>query len=322
MHLEAGMQIAIVFTRSFSSFNGTGRDEECSKMCDDLTAHEEEAALAASGLNRRQFAAISAAGVLAACTGSESNAKARAGLTASTVAITTPDGTADAFWVRPAKGKHPAVIMWPDIAGLRPAYMEMGRQLASAGYAVLVVNHYYRSAKAPILASMAEWRTPEGQAKLKPMIGAITPQGVTTDTMAFVSWLDKQAAVDGRKGIGTIGYCMTGPYTVRAAAAVPRRIKAAASCHGGGLVTTAPDSPHRLIASTQASYLFAIARNDDTRAPDEKNVLKMATGEAERPAEIEVYNADHGWCTLDAPTYDRGEAQRAWGRVLALFGKL
>ena len=291
-------------------------------MCDDLTAHEEETALASSGLNRRQFAAISAAGVLAACTGSESAAKARAGLSESSVTITTPDGSADAFFVRPAKGKHPAVIMWPDVAGLRPAYLEMGRQLAAAGYAVLVVNHYYRSAKAPIMNSMAEWRTPEGQAKLKPMIAAITPAGVTSDTMAFVAWLDRQAVTDRKRGIGTIGYCMTGPFTVRAAAAVPRRIKAAVSCHGGGLVTPAPDSPHRLIASTQASYLFAIARNDDARAPTDKDMLRAAAKAAGRPAEIEVYNADHGWCTLDAPTYDKGEAARAWARVLALFGKL
>ena len=291
-------------------------------MCDDLTVHEEEAALTASGLNRRQFAAISAAGVLAACAGSESEAKARARLSESTVAITTPDGTADAFFVRPAKGKHPAVIMWPDVAGLRPAYLEMGRQLASAGYAVLVVNHYYRSAKAPILATMAEWRTPEGQAKLKPMIAAITPPGVTSDTMAFVAWLDQQASVERKRGIGTIGYCMTGPFTVRAAAAVPQRIKAAVSCHGGGLVTAAPDSPHRLIASTQASYLFAIARNDDARAPGDKDALRAAAKAAGRAAEVEVYNADHGWCTLDAPTYDKGEAVRTWARALALFKKL
>ena len=291
-------------------------------MCDDLTVHEEDAALAASGLNRRQFAVISAAGVLAACTSSQSAAKARAGLTESEVAITTPDGTADAFFVRPAKGKHPAIIMWPDVAGLRPAYMEMGRQLAAAGFAVLVVNHYYRSAKAPILASIAEWRTPAGQAKLKPMIAAITPPGVTSDTMAFVGWLDKQGATDRQRGIGSIGYCMTGPFTVRAAAAVPRRIKAAVSCHGGGLVTAAPDSPHRLIASTQASYLIAIARNDDARAPGDKDALRAAAKAAGRAAEVEVYNADHGWCTLDAPTYDKAEAARAWGRALALFGGL
>ena len=291
-------------------------------MCDDLTAPEEETALARRGLDRRQFAAISAAGVLAACTGSAGDAKAQAGLRESAVAITTPDGSADAFFVHPGKGKHPAVIMWPDIAGLRPAYMEMARRLASAGFAVLVVNHYYRSAKAPILNSIAEWRTPEGQAKLKPMIAAITPPGVTSDTMAVVAWLDKQSAVDRHKGIGTVGYCMTGPYTVRAAAAVPGRIKAAASCHGGGLVTAAPDSPHRLIPSTMASYLFAIARNDDTRAPGEKDALRAAATAAGRAAEVEVYNADHGWCTLDAPSYDKGEAERAWARLVVLFKAL
>ena len=291
-------------------------------MCDDLTAHEEDTALAARGLNRRQFAAISAAGVLAACTSSESEAKAKAALRESAVAITTPDGSADGFFVHPGKGKHPAIIMWPDIAGLRDAYKEMARRLAASGFAVLVVNHYYRSAKAPILNSIAEWRTPEGQAKLKPMIAAITPQGVTTDAMAVVAWLDKQAAVDRQRGIGTCGYCMTGPYTVRAAAAEPRRIKAAASLHGGGLVTAAPDSPHRLLASTSASYLFAIARNDDTRAPTEKDVLRAAATAAGRAAEVEVYAADHGWCTLDAPSYDKAESDRASARMLALFRAL
>ena len=291
-------------------------------MCDDLTLHEEEAALAAQGLNRRQFAAIGAASVLAACTGSESDAKARAALRESTVTVTTPDGSADGFFVHPGQGKHPAVIMWPDVAGLRDAYKEMARRLASSGYAVLVVNHYYRSAKAPIMDSMAQWRTPEGQAKLKPMIAAITPQGVTTDTMALVAWLDRQGAVDRSRGVGTCGYCMTGPFTVRAAAAVPRRVKAAASFHGGGLVTTAPDSPHRLLGSTDAAYLFAIARNDDARAPGDKDALRAAAKAAGRAAEVEVYNADHGWCTLDAPTYDKAEADRAGARMLALFKAL
>ena len=296
-------------------------------MCDDLTAIEEDTALAARGLTRRSFGAISAAGMLAAGASSAAGAagatgaKAR-GLSEAMVAIKTPDGTADAFFVRPATGKHPAVIMWPDVAGLRPAYLAMGRRLAAAGYAVLVVNHYYRSAKAPIMETMAQWRTPEGQAKLKPMIAAITPPGVTSDTMALTAWLDRQPGVERNRGIGTIGYCMTGPFTVRAAAAVPSRIKAAASCHGGGLVTAAPDSPHKLIPNTSASYLIAIARNDDARAPTEKGVLRAAAAAAGRPAEVEVYAADHGWCTLDAPSYDKPEAERTWARVLALFAKL
>lgn len=291
-------------------------------MCDEFTADQEEAVLARKGLSRREFAAIGAAGVLAACTGGESSASDGAGLSEAMVSIKTADGTADAFFVHPAKGKHPGVIMWPDIAGLRDAYKAMGRRLAAEGYAVLVVNHYYRSSPAPILDSIAEWRTPEGQAKLKPMIAAITPAGTMRDAQAFAAWLDGQQPVDTARGIGTNGYCMGGPYTVRTAAAVPRRVRAAASFHGAGLVTDAPDSPHRLLDQTRASFLFAIARNDDARAPGDKDALREAAKAAGRPAEIEVYAADHGWCTLDAPVYDKAEAERAWGRMLALYKTL
>jgi len=288
-------------------------------MCDDFTAREEEAALAAKGLSRREFAAIGAAGVLGACSGGDSEAKGKARLVESAVAIAAPDGSADAFFVHPAKGRHPGVILWPDIAGLRDAYKEMGRRLAGAGYAVLVVNHYYRSSRAPILSSMAEWRSPEGQARLKPMIAALSLAGIERDAKAFAAWLDGQEAVDTRRGIGTQGYCQTGSFAVRAAAAVPDRITAVASFHGGGLVTAAPDSPHLLLGKTRASYLIAIARNDDARAPGDKDALREAAKAAGRPAEIEVYNADHGWCTLDAPVYDKAEAERAWGRLLELY---
>jgi carboxymethylenebutenolidase len=287
-------------------------------MCNDLTAHEEEAALAARGLNRREFAAIGAAGVLAACTGTASEAKGKAPRE-STVTIPTADGTADAFFVHPAKGKHPGVILWPDIAGLRDAYKAMARRLAGAGFAVLVVNHYYRSSPAPILNSIAEWRTPEGQAKLKPMIVALSAEGTVRDARACVAWLDGQKPVDTRRRIGTQGYCMGGPFAVRTAFAAPDRVKAAASFHGGGLVTEAPDSPHRLLAVSKASYLIAVARNDDARAPADKDTFREAAKAAGRAAEVEVYNADHGWCTLDAPVYDKAEAERAWARLLALY---
>lgn len=289
-------------------------------MCDEWTAREEEAALGRRGIDRRQFAGLGLGGVLAACTAGQSEAArpARA-LSESKVAIPTGDGTADALFIAPAKGKHPGVIMWPDIAGSREAYRQMATRLAGAGYAVLLVNHYYRSAPAPTLGSIAEWRTPEGQAKLKPMIAAITPEGTMRDARAFAAWLDGQRAVDTRRGIGTCGYCMGGPYTVRSAFAVPGRVRAAASFHGAGLVGDAPDSPHRLLAQTRASYLFAIARNDDARAPSDKDTLREAAKAAGLKAEIEVYNADHGWCTLDAPVYDKAEAERAWARMLALF---
>ena len=291
-------------------------------MCDEFTADQEDAALKAKGLSRREFAAIGAAGVLAACTGGESQASGTVALAEQMVSVKTADGTADAFFVHPAKGRHPGIILWPDIAGLRDAYKEMGRRLAGAGYAVLVVNHYYRSSPAPILNSIAEWRTPAGQAKLGPMIAAISPAGTMRDAAAFVAWLDRQGAVDTARGIGTNGYCMGGPYTVRTAAAVPGRVRAAASFHGAALVTTAPDSPHRLLGETKASFLFAIARNDDERAPGDKDALREAAKAAGRPAEIEVYAADHGWCTLDAPVYDQAEADRAWARMLALYAQL
>jgi carboxymethylenebutenolidase len=233
--------------------------------------------------------------------------------------VPAPDGTVDAFFVHPAKGKFPAVIIWPDVAGLRDAYKEMARRLAAAGFAVLAVNHYYRAGKAPFVTAMAEWRTPAGQEKLKPAIASLSPENTVRDATAFVTWLDKQGAVNKRKGIGTQGYCQTGSFAIRSAAALPGRIKAAASFHGGGLVTDKPDSPHLLFAKSKASFLIAIARNDDAKAPADKDALRAAAKESGRPVEVEVYNADHGWCTLDAPIYDKAEADRAWGRLLALY---
>ncbi len=289
-------------------------------MCDQMTEAENAAWEREKGLNRREFAGIGASiaalASLPACT----TARESSASTASrTVMIDTPDGKADAFFVYPTKGEHPAIIMWPDIAGLRDAYMTMGTRLASEGYAVLVVNQYYRSSPAPILNSLMEWRAPAGQAKLKPMIAAITPRGTTSDAAAFVAWLDGQKEVNTKKKIGSCGYCMGGPFTVRTAFANPARVGAAASFHGGGLVGTDADSPNRLLAETKAAYLFAIAQNDDERAPKEKTILRAAADSAGRPAEIEVYPAQHGWCTLDAPIYDRDQAEKAWGRMLALY---
>ena len=289
-------------------------------MCDDLTAIDEDLALASKGLSRRDFAGLSAAGMLTACTTTEVADAAATRETA--VAIATPDGTADALFIHPAKGRHPAVIMWPDVAGLREAYRQMATRLAASGYAVLVVNHYYRAAKAPLLASMAEWRSPAGQEKLKPAIATLSPANTVKDATAFVAWLDKQAAVDKRRKIGTQGYCQTGSFAVRTAAALPGRVGVAASFHGGGLVTPAPDSPHLLLTKTKAAFLIAIAKNDDARAPSDKAALQAAAAAAGKSAEIEVYNADHGWCTLDAPSYDKAEADRAWARLLALYSGL
>lgn len=289
-------------------------------MCDDFTESAEESALGRKGLTRRDFAAMGTAAALAACA-KPANGK-DAALKESIVEVTTPDGKVDAFFVHPASGTHPGVILWPDIAGLRDVKKDMARRLASSGYAVLVVNQYYRSAKAPVMESFAEFRTEQGRAKVMAMVPLLTAEAVSRDGAAYAAWLDTQPVVDKKRGIGTQGYCMGGPFTVRTAAAAPQRVKAAASFHGGGLVTDKPDSPHRLLASTQASFLFAIARNDDERSPGDKESLKTAATAAGRPAEIEVYPADHGWCVPDSPVYDQVQADRAWERLLVLYGKL
>ncbi|PLK24431.1 dienelactone hydrolase family protein [Novosphingobium sp. TH158] len=286
-------------------------------MCDDFTLEAEQAAL-----SRRAFGLASGAAVVAAGSGGAAAFAKGKALAEAKVMVPTADGSCDCLFVHPAKGRHPGVIFWPDIGGAREAKYAMARQLAAHGYAVLVVNQYYRAGKAPVLNSFSEWRTPEGQAKLKPMIATVTPEGVARDAKAFVAWLDRQKAVNPRRGIGSQGYCMGGPFTVRTAAAAPDRVRAAASFHGGGLVGDKPDSPSQLLKSTKAGYLFAIARNDDARAPGEKDALKAAAAAARVEAEIEVYGGDHGWTVPDSPVYNKAEADRAFARLLALYARL
>jgi carboxymethylenebutenolidase len=290
-------------------------------MCDEFTARAEEASLARRGLSRRQFAALGASIALAGCS-RPANGEGGSQVRERMVSITMAGGIADAFFVHPAQGAHPGVVMWPDIAGLREAFKIMARTLAAEGYAVLVVNQYYRGGPAPLLESFSEWRTPEGQAKIAPLREQLTPDAVTSDAVAYVAFLDGEDAVDKSRGIGSNGYCMGGPFTVRTTAAVPRRVRAAASLHGGGLVTDEPDSPHRLMAKTKASYLFAIARNDDEKDPETKAQLREAADAAGRPAEIEVYPADHGWCVPDSPSWDPTQADKAWERMLELYSGL
>lgn len=296
-------------------------------MCDEFTEGENSAYLKQAALSRRGFAVLGAGAasalVLPGCVSAKEAARpAAAKLAERTVAIATADGNADGFFVHPAKGRHPAVLMWPDVAGLREAYRTLARRLAQEGFAVLAINHYYRSSPAPIVERMDEWRTPAGQAKIGPMRQALTPAAVERDAASFVAWLDGQAHVDRGRGIGTNGYCMTGPYTIRTAAAAPGRVRAAASFHGGGLVSEAPESPHLLIPRTRASYLFAIAQNDDAREPETKTVLRQTCEAAGRPADVEVFPAQHGWCTPDAAVYDPVQQARAWARMLALFRAL
>jgi carboxymethylenebutenolidase len=220
--------------------------------------------------------------------------------------------------VHPASGTAPGVLLWPDIFGLRPAMRQMGKRLAESGYAVLVVNPFYRVKKAPTADNGAATPIPS----LMPLARALNETTQTTDAKAFIAWLDQQASVAKDKKIGTQGYCMGGPIAFRTSAAVPNRVGAVASFHGGGLVTDQPNSPHLQAAKTSAQFLVAVAANDDQRAPTEKDVLKETFAKANRPAEIEVYTgAAHGWCPPDSGVYNEPQAEKAWARLLALYGK-
>jgi carboxymethylenebutenolidase len=305
-------------------------------MCDEDTEADNATFLTDRRPNRREVGIGAGAMVAAVLTGcgrgpasslgsttptSTSESSPTAGTASRMVTIATPDGAAEAFFVTPTSGRHPGVILWPDVAGLRDAYETMATRLAESGYAVLAVNQYYRSARLPVLTSFAEWGTDEGKAKLAPMREAITPEGIARDGAAFAAWLDQQREVDTGRKLATSGYCMGGPFTFRTAAAAPDRIGVIASFHGGGLVTDEPTSPHALLPRMKVAALICIARNDDARDPTAKTTLQQAAAAAHVPAEIEVYPAQHGWCTLDSPVYDPTQAERAWERMLATFGR-
>jgi carboxymethylenebutenolidase len=284
-------------------------------MCDQDHFDDDRRDYEARGLvTRRQFGAIVAAGI-ATTLPAVVNAVA---VTEADVTITTPDGAADAYFVHPSTGTAPGVLIWPDIFGLRPAFRQMGKRLAESGYAVLVVNPFYRTKKAPTAAQGAA--TPI--AEVRPLASVLNPTTHMTDAKAFVAWLDQQPAVSKTRKIGTQGYCMGGPIAFRTSAAVPDRVGAVASFHGGGLVTTAPDSPHLQAATSHAQFLIAIAANDDQRAPTDKDAMKETFAKANLPAEIEVYEgAAHGWCPPDSGVYNEPLAEKAWARLLVLYGK-
>jgi carboxymethylenebutenolidase len=284
-------------------------------MCDQDHFEEDQQAFEALGMvTRRQFGVLVGAGI-AMMLPQVANAAA---VTDGDVTITTPDGSCDAYFVHPSSGTAPGVLLWPDIFGLRPAMRQMGKRLAESGYSVLVVNPFYRAHKAPTAAQGAA--TPIQD--LMPLARALNEQTHMTDAKAFIGWLDQQASVAKNRKVGTQGYCMGGPIAFRTAAAVPGRVGAVASFHGGGLVTDQPNSPHAQASKTKAQFLIAIAANDDQRAPNEKDVLKETFAKATLPAEIEVYTgAAHGWCPPDSGVYNEPQAEKAWSRLLALYTK-
>lgn len=283
-------------------------------MCDQEHFEKDRQEFERLGLvTRKQFGAMLGAGV-AMMLPQVANAVA---VTESEVTVKTPDGTADCYFVHPASGTAPGVLIWPDIFGLRPAFRQMGKRLAESGYSVLVANPFYRTKKAPTAEAGAA--TPIDQ--VRPLAQALNETTLSTDAKAFIAWLDTQPSVAKNRKVGTQGYCMGGPMAFRTAAAVPDRVGAVASFHGGGLVTANPNSPHLQAAKTKAHFLVAIAANDDARSPNDKNVLKETFAEAKLPAEIEVYEGAHGWCPPDSRVYSEPQAEKAWTRLLELYGK-
>lgn len=294
-------------------------------MCDLETQSAAEAFLAqreteqkdTKTLSRREFNALSAVAGAGMLLPAVANAQS---VSESEVEITTADGVADCYFVHPSQGSHAAVIVWPDILGLRPAFRAMGKRLAESGYSVLVVNPFYRDARSPVVGEGASFGQPETRAIVLPMARNLNAETHFMDARAMVAFLDAQPSVDTSKRIGTTGYCMGGPMVMRTVAAVPERLGAGATFHGGGLATDADNSPHLLIPQTQSAMLHCVAANDDEADPVAKDTLSTAYAAAGLPAEIEVYDgALHGWCPPDSQVYNEAQAERAWSRMLALF---
>ncbi len=287
-------------------------------MCDQDSFDDQiEYDLKARGISRRQFGALTLGAGMISLLPVVANA---AEVVESEVQIKTADGMADAYFVHPAKGRHPAVLVWPDIFGLRTAFRQMARRLAESGYSVLVINPFYRLKKAPTSPDRADFSDPAVRDMLMGQMGSLTAATNITDATACIAWLDQQPSVDTKRKMATTGYCMGGPLTMRMAAAFPNRVGAGASFHGASLATDKADSPHLLVPKMKAQYLIAIADNDDQKEPEAKNQLRAAFDAAKLKAEIEVYKgAQHGWCPPDSRAYNEAMAEKAWARMLALF---
>ena len=286
----------------------------------------------ADDFSRRDFVALSIAAGVAAATTTSARA-ANLPVTENNVTVKTPDGTCDAAFIHPTTGTHPGVLIWPDAFGLRPSMRDIAKRIAAEGYSVLVPNPFYRTAKAPVFGDVSNFNfgNQDDRAKLQSFTGPLQAAGnAEKDAAAYIAFLDAQQQVDKNKKMGTQGYCMGGPLVVKTCATVPNRVGAGASFHGGGLVTNNPDSPHLLAPKIKGRMYFGIASNDDMNQPDAKVKLREAFDAAHVPAEIEVYSMSlHGWCVPDMPKgangmpiYNKPDAEKAWGKLVALYSTL
>jgi carboxymethylenebutenolidase len=283
-------------------------------MCDDLI---HQGLIHDPTVSRRAFSLGAAATVVLR----SSVAAAQAKVVQKDVDVPMASGVADSALFYPeGRGSWPAVLVWTDILGLRPVFREMGQRLAAEGYVVLVPNPFYRNAKAPVVDGSFDFSKPEDRAKVMPMAAALTADATISDAKSYVAFLDAQPQTDRKKKMGVQGYCMGGPPTFRTAATASERVGAAATFHGGGLVTDKPDSPHLLIPKMKAEVFCAVADNDDKRDPAAKDKLKEAFAAAHLKAKVEVYEGcNHGWTVPGSQVYNEAGAERAWAELIALY---
>jgi carboxymethylenebutenolidase len=231
------------------------------------------------------------------------------------VTVKTPDGAANALLFTPAKAKAPAVILWGDLGGLRPAVADLGRKLAAEGYVVLVPNAFYRSAALDGTAATdvaypirnKEWRA------------AATDDAILGDAKAYLAFLDAQPQVDKSVKAGTVGYDVGAAYAFLTARAAPDRVGAVAAIHPLAIATARPNSPHLFVNQSKAAYYVAFGKNADAREPGDKTDVSRALADAGLKGTVVVMPGDHGFALADNKAYDAASAEQAWAATLALF---
>jgi len=233
--------------------------------------------------------------------------------------ISTADGSMNSFVVYPEEhGPHPVVLFYMDAPGKREELHDMARRLAAVGYYVVLPNLYYRKTHEFVL----ERRDEAGMAAMFALMGHLTNALVVRDTQAMLRFVDAQPEADGSR-VGAVGYCMSGPFVMAAAAAFPERIKAIASIHGANLVTDREDSAHLMAPRIRCESYFACAETDKWAPKDIVDRLQAALVAAGTPHRIEWYpGAEHGFVfPLRAGIYEKASAERHWERLFDLFGR-
>ena len=238
------------------------------------------------------------------------------------ITIRTADGECPTHVLTPeGDGPWPAVIIYMDALGMRPAMVEVAERLAANGYLALLPDIFYRSIPYHIPTPTEVFASGDFMGIIGPLMAATGPDKAAEDTRYFLDYLDTRSDVKGKK-VGTVGFCMGGGMAIAAAGTWPDRVGAAASYHGGRLAVDEPNSPHLLAPKIKAEVYVAGADNDQSYPPEMHEALKKAFDEAGVNYRAEIYEgAMHGWMKPDFPIYNEEAAERGWREMLALFGR-